>query len=113
MRAKETYRLWHNNIANLSRVDRYTLGAKIDEVFLSLLELIFRTSFASDKLEKLSLVSQAIAKADILKFLLQIGWEHKILDHKTYGEIIILLDEIGRMLGGWKKNILEKTSAKG
>jgi len=109
VRAKESYKTWHTYLANLSRVDRYTIGIKIDDFFLSLLELIFRATFACDKFEKLSLVSQAIGKADLLKFFLQIGWEHKVLDHNTYGNIILQLDEIGRMLGGWRKNLQEKT----
>jgi len=109
VRAKEAYQLWHSSIANLKRVDRYTIGAKVDDIFLSLLELIFRGCFAYDKFEKLSLVSQAIAKSDLLKFFLQIGWEHKIIDHKSYGAFILLLDEVGRMLGGWKKNLGNKT----
>lgn len=62
-----------------------------------------------DKFEKLSLVSHAIGKADLLKFFLQIGWEHKTLDAKTYGALILLLDEVGRMLGGWKRSLSEKT----
>lgn len=94
---------------NVSRVDRYTLGTQIDTLFLSQLELIFRGTFAHDKFEKLSIVSQAIAKTDLLKFFLQIGWEHKVLDHSIYGQLILLLDEVGRMLGGWKKNLQDKT----
>lgn len=109
VRAKEAYRVWHRSIAHLTRIDRYTIGTKIDDSFLSLLELIFRGCFAYDKFEKLSLVSRAIATSDLLKFFLQIGWEHKTLDHKTYGALILLLDEVGRMLGGWRKSLAEKT----
>ena len=109
VRAKEAYQLWHGSIENLKRVDRYTIGAKIDDIFLSLLELIFRGCFAYDKFEKLSLVSHAIAKSDLLKFFLQIGWEQKAIDYKSYGALILLLDEVGRMLGGWKKSIADKT----
>jgi hypothetical protein len=111
IRAKEAYGVWHTSIVNLKRVDRYTTGARVDDIFLSLLELIFRGCFASDKFEKLSLVSQAIAKSDLLKFFLQISWEQKIIDHKSYGALILLLGEVGRMLGGWKKNLNEKTPA--
>ncbi len=109
VRAKAAYQLWHNGIVNLKRVDRYTIGAKVDDIFLSLLELIFRACFAYDKFEKLSLVSQAIAKSDLLKFFLQLSWEHRVIDHKSYGALILLLDEIGRMLGGWKKSLGDKT----
>lgn len=111
VKTKEAYQIWHKNLVNLNRLDRYTIGAKIDECFLSLVELIFRASFAYDKFEKLSLISQAIGKSDIVKFFLQLGWEQKVIDHKNYSSLITLLDEIGRMLGGWKKSIQEKTPA--
>ena len=112
VKTKEAYKIWHEYLINLNRVDRYTIGAKIDDLFCSSLELIFRGSFAYDKFEKLSLVSQAIAKCDLLRFFLQIGWEQKKIDNTQYGKLILLLDEIGRMLDGWKKSIEEKTSAK-
>ncbi len=112
VRAKESYRVWHGCLLKINRVDRYTIGAEIDASFRSLLEIIFRATFAHDKFEKLSLVSQAIGRADLLKFFLQIGWEHKVFDHKAYGQLILLLDEVGRMLGGWKKSLHEKTPAK-
>lgn len=112
VRAKDAYTVWHTHLVKVNRVDRYTIGARIDDIFLSLLEILFRATFAPDKFEKLSLVSQAIGKSDLLKFFLQIGWERKVLDHTTYGKLILLLDEMGRMLGGWKKNVQEKTPAK-
>lgn len=109
-KTKEAYQSWHKNLVNLNRIDRCTIGTKIDDAFLSLLELIFRACFAHDKFEKLSLTSQATGKNDLLRFLLQIGWEQKILNHAIYGSLIFFLDEIGRMLGGWKKDLQEKTS---
>jgi len=109
VRAKESYKIWHAHLINISKVDKHTIGNKIDNLYLSLLELIFKATFAYDKFEKLSIVSEAIGKADLLKFFLQIGWEHKVLDHKIYGSLILQLDEVGRMLGGWKKNLQDKT----
>ena len=108
VRAKQSYETWHGYLLKFNRVDRYTVGAKIDDTFLSLLEFIFRACFGYDKFEKLSLVSQANAKNDLLKFLLQIVWEQKLLDRTQYASLILLLDEVGRMLGGWKKSIEEK-----
>ena len=109
MRTKEAYRVWHEYLDNVKRVDRYTLGVKIDDLFCSLLELIYRSCFAYDKFEKVSLVSRAIATTDLLRFFMQIGWEQKMIDNKQYGKIILLLDEIGRMLGGWKRNLEAKS----
>ena len=109
IRAKEAYQAWHKYLVNLNRLDRYTIGAKIDETFLIFVELIFRAGFANGKLEKHSILSQAISKCDLLNFLLQLAWEQKIIDHKNYSSLILLLDEVGRMLGGWKKSLQEKT----
>lgn len=103
---------WHDFLINLKRIDRYTVGQRIDNTFLELLELLFRSAFAFDKFEKLNLVSEAIGKRDILNFFLQLGWEHKILPPKIYSNLVNRLDEIGRMLGGWKKSLQEKTPAK-
>jgi hypothetical protein len=111
-RTKEAYRVWHAHLVHISRLDRNTLGVRIDDTFLSLLELIFRACFAADRFEKVSTVSAAIAKSDILKFLLQLAWEGKVLDHKPYGELLVGLDEIGRMLGGWKRALVSKTPAR-
>lgn len=96
-------------MVNIKRIDRYTIGTKVDDVFLLLLENIFRASFAYDKFEKLSFVSKTIAGCDLLRFLLQIVWEQKIIDNKIFGAIILKLEEIGRMLGGWKKDTERKT----
>ena len=112
VKAKETYKIWHKNLANLNRIDRYTIGTKIDDIFLSLLEFIFRACFAFDKFEKILLVSQAIGKNDLLRFLLQIGWEQETIDNGKYGKLLLCLDEVGRMLGGWKKDLQEKTPTK-
>jgi hypothetical protein len=105
VRAKQAYQIWHGYFTNLRIPDRVTIGEKIDIEFLNLLEFIFRACFAFDKFEKLSIVTQANGKNDLLKFLLQITWEQKIINHKQYGTLIPLLDEVGRMLGGWKKDI--------
>lgn len=109
VRAKEAYKLWHEYLENIKRVDRYTIGVAIDNTFTALLETLFRATFAHDKFEKLSLVGSAAGKCDLLKFFLQIAWEHKIVDHTAYGKFIVLLDEVGRMLGGWKKSLADKT----
>ena len=112
VRSKEAYQIWHGCIQNLKRIDRDSIGIKIDTTFLSLLELIYRACFAFDKFEKLSLVSHASGLCDLLKFFLQMSWEQKVIDHKQYGTLTLLLDEVGRMLGGWKKNIGDKTPAR-
>ena len=98
VKTKETYALWHKHLANLKRVERYTIGTKVDETFLQLLEFIFRACFAFDKFEKQAHISSAIGKSDLTKFLLQIAWENDILDNSIYGKLILNLEHTGKML---------------
>ena len=96
------YKLWHEFLPNFQKDSRYTIGTKIDSLFLETIELIIKASY-SDKLEKLISLKNASVKLDLLKFFLQIAWEIKSLDNKKYILISEKLNEIGKMLGGWIK----------
>ena len=94
--------MWHEFLPNFQKDSRYTIGTKIDSLFLETIELIIKASY-SDKLEKLISLKNASVKLDLLKFFLQIAWEIKSLDNKKYILISEKLNEIGKMLGGWIK----------
>ena len=86
---------------------RHTLGGKIDSLFIEIVELVLTASRLS-KNQKLPLVDRASIKLDALKFFLEIAWEIKLLDNRKYIFLSEKLDEIGRMLGGWLKNLEQK-----
>jgi hypothetical protein len=104
------YKTWHECMPNLAKTSRYTLGEKIDTLFLDVVELIYTASFLP-KDEKLPHLQKAMAKTDLLKFFFQIGWEIKSLDTKKYIMFSEQLDEIGRMLGGWTRQSMQKETA--
>lgn len=87
---------------NLAKTSRYTLGEKIDTLFLDVIELVYTASFLP-KEGKLPPLQKATTKTDLLKFFFQIGWEIKALDTGKYIMFSEQLDEIGRMLGGWAR----------
>jgi hypothetical protein len=87
------------------------LGGKIEDYFLSLLENIFISIYLPREQKTLRLVI-AISKLDGVKFFLQIAWENKCIPTQKYLILSAQLDEIGRMLGGWKKGLENKTPAK-
>lgn len=89
---------------NLAKVSRYTLGEKIDMFFLEVIELVYTASFMP-KERKLPYLEKAVVKLDLLKLFLQIAWEIKALDVKKYVTLSEMLDEIGRMLGGWVRQV--------
>ena len=110
LKLKNSYNTWQKYLVQFPKSHRFTIGSKIDCVFLDCIELSFLASYSTNS-DKVKIVSQAITKLDLLKLLIQLAWETKCLSHNKYGEISLPLDEIGKMLGGWKRQLLNKTPA--
>ena len=106
--ALSVYKLWHGYRNDFPKSLRYTLGEKIDTTFINILEYLFVASYQS-KSEKLPTILIAIRKTDVLKFFLLVSWELKAFDNKKYILISEKVDELGRMVGGWKKGLESKT----
>lgn len=68
------------------------------------MENLFLARYATNE-RKLVLINAAGAKLDLLKFFIQIAWEIKALDHKKFAALSSPLNEIGKMIGGWQKQI--------
>ena len=96
--------LWMNIVPHMPKGAKYTIGSRIENKFLSLLELSYIAYF-TEKEKKLEKVSQCILLLDILKFLISVAWEGKLISNKQYEDVAMKLDEIGKMFGGWKKNL--------
>lgn len=97
---KSSYVLWHEYHNTLPKTQRYSLGNRIDKIFIELIEVSVTANFLP-KEEKLPYVRAAIRKLDLLKVLLLVSWETKSLDNKKYITLSLPLDEVGKMLGGW------------
>ena len=98
------YKLWHEYLKNFPKSSRYSLGGKIDQLFVEIAELLYLASYLSRE-KKLPYLQKAIPKLDLLKFFLQVAWELKELENKKYIALSEPLNEIGRMLGGWVRKI--------
>jgi len=83
---------------------RYTLGSRIENKFLDLLELSYIAYFSSPE-KKMEKVTDCILISDTLKFLISVAWEGKLISNKQYEDIALKLQEIGKMLGGWKNKL--------
>lgn len=95
---------WIKIIQHMAKGQRYTIGTRIESKFLDLLELAYNTYF-SPKDTKAEKISNCVFTLDTLKFLIYIAWEGKMISHNQYTEIAGKLEEIGKMFGGWKKNL--------
>jgi hypothetical protein len=96
--------LWMNIAGHINKVARYTIGARIENKFLYLFELLY-VAYFTEKDKKATKLLECILVCDTLKFLVLIAWEAKLIAHKQYEVIAVNLDEVGKMLGGWKKNL--------
>jgi len=106
---RSAYKFWHEFLRRFPKTSRYTLGAKIDGLFVETLEHIVIASFL-EKGEKLPFVKRAIVKLDVLKFFLETAWEINSLQQKHYILLSEPLHEVGKMLGGWRNQIIKQTS---
>lgn len=77
---------------------------RIENKILDLLELSYILYF-SGKENKLEKISNCIKALDTLKFLISVVWEAKLVSNKQYEEISVKLSEVGKMFGGWRKNL--------
>ena len=111
VKAKESYTLWFNVLADFPKTYRHNLGGKIEGYFLELLENIFVSLYLSGE-KKVQRLLICISKLDGVKFFLQLAWENKCIHTERYVALSAHLDEVGRMLGGWKKGLEAKTPPK-
>ncbi len=111
LKAKTAYSVWFKIYNDFPKAHRYILGGKIEDYFLGLLENIFVSIYLPTE-SKIPKLIMAISKLDGVKFFLQIAWENKCLKDDRYLNLSEKLEEIGKMLGGWKKGVEEKQKKK-
>ncbi|EKD57310.1 MAG: hypothetical protein ACD_57C00347G0001 [uncultured bacterium] len=98
------YKNLSQSIEKFPKTKRYGLGQKLDQVALDLIELIVQASYLQRE-QKLPVLEKSIVSADLLKILLRLAKDTKAIDNKKYLQLESNLQEIGRMIGGWKRSI--------
>ena len=110
LRLKDTYGIWQDYLSHFPKSHRFTIGSKIDTLFLEAIEYAFVASY-TNVAEKQPFINKSIVRVDLIKLLLQLSWEIKALDNNKYIVLSERFVEIGKMLGGWKKQLINKTPA--
>jgi hypothetical protein len=108
-RLKQAYLLWHEYHSKLPKIHQYTLGGKVDTLFVEIMEAGSAAAFLP-KTEKVPFVRLSIRKLDAVKLLLLVLWESKSLDTKKYAALSAKVEEVGRMLGGWAGQLQKQSS---
>ena len=92
----------HYCLKKFPKRDRYSLGGKIENTLLDLIEFV---SVANIQIKTMRepILYRASGKCELLKLLLRLSFDLSLLNEKEYIELEEKTLEIGKMLGGWIK----------
>lgn len=105
----ELYKEFCVYLKTFPKKDQYLLGRRCEEYLLDFMEAVVGATSVHRE-EKLDLLIGASAKFEILKMLLRMARELKMIDNKKYLFLESRLQEIGKMLGGWIRSLNLKTA---
>ena len=88
---------------------RFTVGERLIGNGLDLLTTLVEAAYARDKGV---LLRKASGLVNTTRYLLRLSKDLKMMSMDAYGFSTGLLDEIGRMVGGWEKSVARVWRAK-
>jgi len=98
----DLYKNIYQYTKSFPKVDRYNLGNELKQSSIKIIELFIEAE-STKKEWKLPLLEKASIKIGLLKILIRLAYEVKIIDSKKHLRLQEQLQEMGRMLGGWIK----------
>lgn len=96
----DLYRTLHDYRKMVPKSDRFTVFERCEHSLLDVIEAILLASSCSKK-EKMLALNQASLKLNVLRVFIRLLKDIRAIDIKKYVILECMVDEIGRMLGGW------------
>jgi hypothetical protein len=87
-------------VENFPRSYRFSVGDRLVQGILDLLLRLVDAAYSRDKFRILSEVNGMLNR---LRFLLRLAKDLNLLTVDSYGHAAERVEEIGRMVGGWRK----------
>ena len=103
-RTQELYENVTKITAKLPALQRQTIGRRLENSVLQLLELLIMAKHAPTA-HKGAYLIKALARTEITQFKLRILLTQKLANETTLHQLQAKVAEIGRMLGGWYKSL--------
>jgi hypothetical protein len=103
-RMYDLYKMLHSYQPQIPKSERYTLWQKCENTTLALLEALIETGHqkGDGRVQSLYGISN---KLDLLKVLIRLAKDTRTIDSAKYLEIQTVIQEIGKMIGGWIKSV--------
>ncbi len=98
-------------LGKFPRDQRFLLADRIERNLLDILELLIEAFYAPERRSKL--LYEANIKLDVLRYLSRISCDNRYFDIKSHNYFCLKIDEIGNMVGGWKKQWESQEGKKG
>ena len=90
-------------IGKFPKNNKISLGERINQNVLEILELLINASYTKNKL---TLLHDANLHLERLRFLLRLSTELGAISNKGYIHLIKIVDDLGRQVGGWIKKLI-------
>lgn len=100
----DLYKLLHSYYATIPKAQRYTLWSKCENTTLSLLEALIETEYHRGE-ERRGSLFKISHQLDLLKVFMRLAKETRAISQPQYLAVQVLLQEIGKMIGGWIKSV--------
>ena len=98
--------LWTlNHTARFPRHHRYSLGLRIEATLLDLLDALIEARYVR---EKLKLLDRANILLERFRFQMRLARDLKVLASNSFEFQAKQVEEIGRMIGGWRKSTVAR-----
>ncbi len=94
------YKVFHDYRRLVLKSDRFTIFQRCEDIIIDIIELFLEAGY-SKSANKVPILEKASVKLNTLRFLIRLMKDTKSLDNKKYIALQEMIDEIGRMLGGW------------
>ena len=89
-------------VEGFPRSYRFSVGDKLVNNGLELMMSLVQSAYATDKA---ALLQTASMKVNMIRYLLRLSKDLKLISVKAYGFSTGQVEEIGRMVGGWQKSV--------
>ena len=103
----ELYKLFHEYRKVVSKANRFTIYERSENLIIDLIEYFLEAGYTKTG-NKVVLLEKASVKLNTLRLFIRLMKETFVIDTKKYVFLEGMIDEIGRMLGGWIRSSITR-----
>lgn len=89
-------------LAKFPRDQKFILADRIENHLLDFLEEMIEAYYSK---EKLAILKKANFRLEKVRYLIRLAYDFQYFNLKRYELLCKEIDEIGRMVGGWRKSL--------